>query len=58
MQFWEIILGSLDLIFSFDLEVYQIILLSLKVSGIAAIIASILGIVLLGVIILIFVLNI
>ena len=44
MEFLEIIYGSIVLIFSFDLELYQIILLSLKTSGLATIIASIFGV--------------
>ena len=45
MQFWEILQGSFNLIVSFDLELYQIVLLSLKISGLATIIATILGII-------------
>lgn len=45
MQFWEILQGSFSLIVSFDLELYQIVLLSLKISGLATIIATILGII-------------
>ena len=45
MEFWEILYNSLVLIFSFNIELYQIILLSLKTSGLATIIASFFGII-------------
>ena len=43
MDFLNILYGSLVLIFSFQWELYEIILLSLKISGTATIISTILG---------------
>ena len=45
MEFFEIIYGSIILIFSLDLDLYQIIFLSIRTSGLATIIASIFGII-------------
>ena len=45
MEFWEILYGSIYLIFSFDKDLLEIIILSLKTSGFATIIASFLGLI-------------
>jgi len=45
MEFFEILYGSIILIFSFDLDLYQIIFLSIKTSGLATVISSIFAII-------------
>ena len=45
MEFWEILYSSIYLIFSFDKDLLEIIILSLKTSGFATIIASFLGLI-------------
>ena len=45
MEFFEILYGSVILIFSFDSALYEIIFLSIKTSGLATVISSIFAII-------------
>ena len=44
MEFFKILYGSFILIFSFDYDLFEIIILSLKSSGLATLMASVFGI--------------